>query len=901
MKNKLIKGIKKIFNNKLYILSFIFSVIIISIIYKTKDVTPFGSKSLLCVDFYHQYGPMLGELYDRMHNFSSFIYSFNMGLGLPFFRNFLNYLSSPFNLIIMLFKRSDLVTSYSYIIGLKAVFASVNMTYYLSKKFNKKDLYLIMFGIIYAFSAYFSAYYWDLMWLDGMVFLPLVALGIENIVNKGTWKFYTIFLAIMLVSNYFIGYMICIFSVVYFLIYNIYKTKLNKSSIKLFFKNCLKFIVASLLAGMLTAALLVPMYYSMKSISATGGTIPKTQYYDFTLEDFLKYHLTGAPTTTFASDKITAPNISCGILAVGLFLLYLLNLDIPIKNKICYILLLSFFMLAFFSPQLDYILHAFHVPNDLPYRYSFIYTFVFVLIAAYSATNIKKMEFPLIIISYAFLMVLLLSISKDNWVGMTTNMIYINMILLTLYFVLYSGYRLINNLKNMFYIALICVSAIDVIVSINLNWNITQVLSIFYQDYNATEELLNYVDDYDNSLFYRIENTSMMTLNDASWYNYHGMTTFSSMAYQSMAVLQNNLGMPGNDINSYYYVQSTPIYDLMFDMKYFIGNSNDLKRYTPIKSIEETANKFNYNVGLIFGTKSQLRGWKHSGNDPFQIENDFMEEATGIDNVLVEEQPSKSIKVLDDGNETIMEYIYDNPNDNLYYYSKNYSIDFMVVGDCVYYRSDNYNDYDIDGMSYKYAQSYSEAKVVNINSSDDKVVIYVAYNSYSSNAFKLYSINQEKFEEAYNYLAKYKFNMSSFKESEITGNITLDDSMMVYTSIPYDEGWHVYVDGNEVETYALGNALLSFNADKGTHYIVIKYQAKGFILGVTLTITAILLMVIDKIFHHAIFNFIRKINKKISKLLKITFKPINKLLMRLLNKIKNIFIEAKKRLLSKKD
>ncbi|HOB25754.1 MAG TPA: hypothetical protein PKG93_01215, partial [Bacilli bacterium] len=69
----------------------------------------------------------------------------------------------------------------------------------------------------------------------------------------------------------------------------------------------------------------------------------------------------------------------------------------------------------------------------------------------------------------------------------------------------------------------------------------------------------------------------------------------------------------------------------------------------------------------------------------------------------------------------------------------------------------------------------------------------------------------------------------------------------------------------------------------------------------TLTITAILLMVMDKIFHHAIFNFIRKINKKISKLLKITFKPINKLLMRLLNKIKNIFIEAKKRLLSKKD
>ena len=58
-------------------LAFLFSLVIISVLYMSNEVTPFGTKSLLCVDFYHQYGPMLGELFDRLHLGSNFIYSFN--------------------------------------------------------------------------------------------------------------------------------------------------------------------------------------------------------------------------------------------------------------------------------------------------------------------------------------------------------------------------------------------------------------------------------------------------------------------------------------------------------------------------------------------------------------------------------------------------------------------------------------------------------------------------------------------------------------------------------------------------------------------------------------------------------------------------------------------------------
>ncbi len=856
-------------NNRLYWVTFIIGLLIIGFIYQLNDVTPFGDKSLLCVDFYHQYGPMLGELFDRLHNFSNFSYSFTMGLGLPFFRNFLNYLSSPFNIIMLFFNRNNLVTSYSFIIGLKAVMASVTMVYYLSKKFNTKKLYLIPLGIIYAFQAYFSAYYWNIMWLDGLVFLPLITLGIESIVKENKWKLYTFSLAIMLVANYFIGYMICIFSVVYFIIYNIYKFRLKKGeikhNIKIFFQRCFTFGLCSLVAGMLTAAFLLPMAQSMASISATGGEIPTSQYYDFELVDYLFGHFTGVDTTVFASDTITSPNISCGILSISLLLLYLINIDIPLKNKICYLLILGFFILAFFSPQLDYVLHAFHVPNDLPYRYSFLYSFVLVTICAYSLINIKKINFPMIALSYIFLIVLLLLVKEEAWQGMTTNMIYINMILLSLYFLFYACYYFTKRFSNLFYIGIIAIASVDVVVSINYNWDITQILSVFYEDYAPTEELLDYVKNYDDELFYRIENTEMMTLNDSSWYNYYGMTTFSSMAYENMAILQHNLGIPGNEINSYYFVQSTPIYDLMFDIKYFIGSLNDHYRYKEVKTIEETANEFLYNIGLGFGVKENIRDWNIVDSNPFAIQNEFIHLATGVDNVLVPTTLINTEEVYSDSTTVVLKYQYENPNDNMYFYSNDPNVDFIIIGETLYYRNENYeavleNNPDI---YYAYLDDYSESNVINITSGEETVDIYVGFNIYYDTAFNVYNINHDNFIEAYNYLINYKFDITSFREDEIIGNISLDDNMYVYTSVPYDQGWHVYIDDKEVNTESLQDTLLMFKCDSGTHSIRLKYRAPYSTIGKIISLLTIIGIIIE-------CRFGKRLRSKLKKKLKRT-------------------------------
>ena len=189
--NKINKILRKIISivkkNKYVFISFLVSSICVSVIYTFEHIKPFGNNSMLDVDFYHQYGPLLNELYDRIKTGESLLYSFNTGGGIPFYRNLLNYLSSPFNIILFLFKKENIVMAFSIIIGFKSIFAACTMSLYLKRILKKDSVYTTIFSLFYTFSGYFCAYYWNIMWLDGIVFLPLMMFKswmISNLVIK---------------------------------------------------------------------------------------------------------------------------------------------------------------------------------------------------------------------------------------------------------------------------------------------------------------------------------------------------------------------------------------------------------------------------------------------------------------------------------------------------------------------------------------------------------------------------------------------------------------------------------------------------------------------------------------------------------------------------------------------
>ena len=843
MKDKLLKFIN---SNKWTILTGLISLVCVSIIYTVNKIAPFGNNSMLDVDFYHQYGPLLNELYDRVKEGSSLLYSFNTAGGLPFYRNFLNYLSSPFNIILFLFKRENIVMAFSIIIGLKAVFASVSMSYYLKKTFKKDGLLTCLFGVLYAFSGYFCAYYWNIMWLDGMAFLPLIMLGINKIIDEDNPVVYIVFLAIMLFANYFISYMVCIFSVIYFIGLFIYR---GNFKIKNILKKILMFALSSALAAGLVSFMLIPLAHSLSSISATGDTFPELSS-SFKISDFIFNHFTGVKKTVFASDTLPLPNVYPGMLTLVLILLIFMNKKINLKFKIMSLLIILFFFFSFNVTTLDFVCHAFHVPNDLPYRYSFIYVFVLITLGYYSILRIKDVNIFMLSISFGIIFILVLVSNKLGFENINDAKTIICLILLVLYYLIIILFKIKGN-KRLIYSIFTITVMFEAIYGICINWDINHDIKNFMSDKKPYQSLISKIKKDDNDL-YRIEKTDYLTLNDGAWYNYRGISTFTSMAYESTAKAQRNLGLAGNNINSYYYKDyNTPVYNTMFNIKYLLGDYIENEYYVPIYSKDSyNAIGYNYSSQVAYAVSNDIKSLDLISYDPFFNQSNFVSSAYGVKDIF------EKIKVdsvsggkfynlsgsyangeynykLDGGSKELTVTLDNAKKDNIYLYVGGSNMTSFTVNDKYHsITSDEYYVLDLGNLM------------------DDKVNVRMTFDKEDDGFiyFYAYYLNKDSFEKFYSKIKKNMLNVTSYNDTKINGTITVSEDKTLFTTISYDDGWSIYVDGKKVKTKKVLNAFLSCDIKRGTHDIKMIYYPKKMKEGLIVSMISLVIFIMYNIF-----------------------------------------------------
>ena len=197
-------------------MAFSVPILILLISYAFLSIFPFGNKSLIVYwDMREQYTVFFEYLKTMFAGQNDVFYTFSKFLGGDMVGLFAYYMSSPFNLLFWVFKNVNMAVMVLILTLLKTGFCGLTFNIYLSKKF-KTDYSTILFATIYALSGYSIIYKQNIMWLDGMIFLPLVLLGIEQILSADKIWCYIISLVAAIISNYYIGYMIGIFSVLYF-------------------------------------------------------------------------------------------------------------------------------------------------------------------------------------------------------------------------------------------------------------------------------------------------------------------------------------------------------------------------------------------------------------------------------------------------------------------------------------------------------------------------------------------------------------------------------------------------------------------------------------------------------------------------------------------------------------
>lgn len=385
-KSTLIKE-DRLSNVSYYLLAFFIPLIIIIIPAIAREIAPFGENTLMAIDAWGQYFPMLREM-KRAFRSLDFSYSFTGALGFDLTAQSAYYTNSPLWYLLFLLPGELTPGQVDMMVFIRFALASVTFTYYLTSHTEKKSPYIIVFGLGYAFSGYTFAFINQFMWMDAVILLPLVLLGIERLYKgEGGYILYTASLFLTIYSNFYIAYAVCIFAVLWFFML----TFTEKKSFKEWFFAAVRFGVCSLLAGLLNLPVLIPL------LSAISKTLASQKGFGNELKFYHPWAELIAMLLPYTKSSLAygSPNLHFGFFSAVIAVFTLFSNKYSLKKKLSFLFLIIFMLVSFNFNLLDFIWHGFHFPNQLPGRQSFIFCFLgaaagYYGFSALRDSNIKK-------------------------------------------------------------------------------------------------------------------------------------------------------------------------------------------------------------------------------------------------------------------------------------------------------------------------------------------------------------------------------------------------------------------------------------------------------------------------------------------------------------------------------
>lgn len=401
-----------------YLVVFAISFIIGLILYKAKEIAPFGDQSILCLDLWGQYFSMYVQQAEA-DSFSDMLYSFNGAFGYNVWAQSAYYCNSIFFFIFKFIRVENMVSALNWICLLKIPLSAVSCFAFLKFKIKEKNPLLIAGAVSYSICAYMLAFYSQCMWTDSLIYVPLILIGLERMIQGKRPLMYTLFLSLTIISSFYIGFAVCIFLVLYFICiavpmldisHNEETNKFKLTGLKAFGKSILRFGIFSIIAGAISAIVILPVGKAIgNTIAFEGEAITGLEWYD-NISVYLRLLLPGSE----LSLGYTGANIATSILVFVMTPLYLFNGGIKLSERIANALFLCFLFASLNCNYLNYMWHGFHFPNQLPGRWSFLISLMLVYMCCAGTTHIKKLHPFCAVLGVSFGVVVLYKIIDFN-------------------------------------------------------------------------------------------------------------------------------------------------------------------------------------------------------------------------------------------------------------------------------------------------------------------------------------------------------------------------------------------------------------------------------------------------------------------------------------------------------
>lgn len=838
-------------NLSLPIISFILPITLLVVTYYLLGITPFGEMSLLTIDLNGQYISYFAYLKDSALNLDNLMYSFSKTMSGEMIGLTGYYLLSPFNIIFLLFEVENFPLAITIITLLKVGTIGLSMSYLLKEK-RLSSLVTIMLSTIYSLSSYTLVYQQNIMWLDSVILLPIMILGIDKIFARKGKNIYIISLAIAIITNYYIGYMMCIFSAIYFVtsfVEKSYLKTINEQDKSKFHKVVLNYIGSSLLSVGLSAFILIPTLYSLKGGKANLDFSSIITFdTNFSLIQFLSKFIIGA--FSFSQVQSGLPNIYVSYFALISSILFFFNKNLSIGIRLKYFIILIFLYLSFKFTSLNLVWHGFNAPNWFPYRYSFFFSFILIMMSAYYLTNPSITKKSVIILGITIIITVLLIWNK-NFEYLNTTKIILSLIIIALWLIM-----MITDMKIKWKLSfLLLVFELLLNSSMTLKENDYRSGTNFSNFVIQNETIIKKIKPLEND-FYRVEKNYIYSVNDPLLLNYPGLSHYSSNEKDFVKGFLGNMGYRNNGNWARYGYGSSIFSDSFMGVKYLVSDYKipTRKNIESNKNVYIYENQYAFPLGFRVGNSQNL---SDEITNTFEFQNDLINNLFDLkkfhkeinkESVIVK---TKNLIKIDNAN-TKFHYKKINSEDEAY-------IEYNLIGlegKIVNFYFPTYYFYG--------AEIYIDGEKISrqLEVSSNSVGWFLATENMHTLSIKLVNndimFSEELFfyndandlEVLFNEAKENELKISKIDSTEIEGDLpnSEEDYLMALT-IPYDSGWKATIDGNEAETVSVQEALLGIKITKGASRINLKFVPEGLYVGSLISLICLIIFSLNIIYN----------------------------------------------------
>ena len=791
-------------------------------------IWPFGDGTALIIDSLHQYLPFYTDFHEKLRSGEGLLYSFSAGLGYNFWATYAYYLASPLNFLIALVPTENVCDFMDLMILLKIGLCGGCMTWYLHRRNTRSFSLSVAFGTMFALSNFMIGYYFNVMWLDSVACLPLCMCGIEMICGIGKnrertdtsdGRLYGAALCCGIWCNYYIGFMLCIFSVLYFVVCLVIA---GKCSVRRFVSRILRFGWFSAIAGGCGALVLLPAYRALTASEAMqSNRFPLTMETFDSFLDMLLTHFAMIKPINIANTQVGL-NAYCGVSVLILVLLFALDRFCPLRERIARIALALFLLLSFSMKTLNYIWHGFHQQNGLPNRFAFVYIGI-VLVMAYDALrDVRRMSLWTVAVSGAapvtFALVCLIGqFGRDYEGNPYAAPVYVVTIgLLCGYLILLLVLKRIRMPRRASALMLSSLCLVEAgasaVYGIICNDSVTR--SIYLDDQRSYKSLMARVNDPD---WYRSEVDAQRMRNVTLFCGGNSVVMFNSTMQQSVTDFCDKIGMESRT-NKNGYNGVTNLMNDVLGIRYVLSAHGKGTSFYGFEELEKDNNLTLYknpdSLGIGFLADPDIVYWDLSGATPIDVQDDFVRLATGLDPIYTLDR----YLTLEDGKENGIRIP---EGKQVYVYLPNRVKELVVT-------------------TPEYTKTYTtftdHLYVIEANDGNDEASVKASISGGGTQNAIIYTCPDALEEEVVRALSRSVLENVTARGNRLTGSITADRDGELVITIPYDVSWNCYVDGEKVKPDCIGEALIGLPLSKGEHEIRLTYIPAGMMAGLWISL-----------------------------------------------------------------